>query len=98
MMVGGLNEALEATPEIQSYCDQLKSEVEEKAGTKFDVYECKTYRHQLVAGMNYFVKVYVGNEDYIHLRIYKKLDNSLELSAVKVGLKDHHELKHFQQE
>lgn len=30
-MVGGLNEALEATPEIQSYCDQVSKQRKKKA-------------------------------------------------------------------
>lgn len=37
-----------------------------------------------VAGTNYFVKVETGDEQ-VHLKIWKKLDGTSELSAVQTG-------------
>ena len=36
---------------------QVKSQAEEKAGTTFNQFEAICYRSQVVAGMNYIIKV-----------------------------------------
>jgi len=40
---------------------------------------------QVVAGVNYFVKIDVGGGQYIHARIYKDLQQNLTLNSVQTG-------------
>ncbi|XP_041670171.1 cystatin-B-like [Cheilinus undulatus] len=81
MMCGGLGEPQPADEKIQKLADSLKGAAEEKAGKTFDVFVAKTYATQVVSGTNYFIKVHVGGEDHIHLRVYEKLQcNGGEIS------------------
>lgn len=46
-----------ATPEVQGLVEQLKSQIAGKANAAYEVFEATVYRTQVVAGVNYFIKV-----------------------------------------
>ncbi|KAM9333333.1 cystatin-B-like [Pholidichthys leucotaenia] len=73
MMCGGTGAMEEADAEVQEICDKVRHEVVEKTGKNFVDFIAKRYKTQLVNGTNYFVKVQVGGDEYIHLRIHKAL-------------------------
>ncbi|XP_066502011.1 cystatin-B-like [Hoplias malabaricus] len=86
MLCGGTTEAKDANDEVQKICDEMKPHAEEKAGKKFDVFIAKSYKTQVVAGTNYFIKVHTGGDDCLHLRVYKSLPHAgekLELHSVQ---------------
>ncbi|XP_060949773.1 cystatin-B-like [Limanda limanda] len=88
MMCGGICKVLEADGTVQTICDTMKPHAEAKAGKKYDVFTAKSYTTQVVAGTNYFIKVHVGGDDHVHLRVYKKLPchgDTLELSEIQQG-------------
>ncbi|XP_077864526.1 cystatin-B-like isoform X1 [Saccoglossus kowalevskii] len=58
----------------------VKVKVEEKAGKKLEVYEAKLFATQLVNGINYFVKVHIGNGEYIHVRAHKAFNQEKTVS------------------
>ncbi|XP_048850614.1 cystatin-B-like [Brienomyrus brachyistius] len=98
MLCGGLGNVQDATAEVQQICDEVKPYVEEKAGKTFDVFTAKTFKTQVVAGKNYFIKVYVGGNDYIHLRVYQTLPhagNKLELHSLQTEKNDQDQLAYF---
>ncbi|KAL4624891.1 cystatin-B [Arapaima gigas] len=87
-LCGGLSEQSDATAEVQSICDQIKPDVEVKVGKKYDVFIAKAFKTQVVAGTNYFIKVHVGEDDFVHVRVWEKLPcygGELELSGVQTA-------------
>ncbi|XP_071818641.1 cystatin-A-like [Apostichopus japonicus] len=80
-MMGGITEAKEVTEEVQDLVDQVKAEVESAAGTTFDTFNATHYSTQVVSGVNYFVKVDVGNDKFIHVRIYKHFQGNVTYSG-----------------
>lgn len=63
---------------------EIKGKVEEKLNKKFDVFKAIKYRHQLVSGENFFVKVHIGNEEYLHVRFYDDWEKPRNLELFKV--------------
>lgn len=85
-MCGGTSEVKEANDEVQQICNDVKPHAEQKAGKTYDVFTAKSFKTQLVAGTNYFIKVHVGGDDHVHLRVWKKLPcngGELELSSMQ---------------
>ncbi|XP_069015507.1 cystatin-B-like [Embiotoca jacksoni] len=86
MLCGGSSDIKDADEKVQKICDTVKQKVEEKAGKTYDVFTAKSYTQQLVAGTNYFIKVHVGGDDHVHIRVYEKLPchgGELELSDMQ---------------
>lgn len=97
---GGLSEVKKATEEVQNICDQVKSQAEAKARTTFDQFKAICYRTQVVKGMNYFIKIDVGDTpyNYVHLRVYQSLPqdgSTLTVNAIKTGMKESDPLEYF---
>ncbi|KAM7390449.1 hypothetical protein PAMA_008553 [Pampus argenteus] len=55
----------------QKYCDQVKSEVEEKTGKEYTEYVAVQYRIEPAGGRNFLIKVHVGGDNYLHMIVYE---------------------------
>ncbi|XP_005071579.1 cystatin-A [Mesocricetus auratus] len=98
MIPGGLSEARPATPEVQEIADQVRAQLEEKTNEKYEKFEAIEYKTQVVAGVNYFIKVDVGNSQYVHLKVYKGLpgqNEGLQLSGYQTDKTKDDELSYF---
>nr|XP_058951946.1 cystatin-B-like [Pocillopora verrucosa] len=98
MACGAPGQEMKANEEVQTIVNEVKSQAEAKAGTTFNEFKAISYRTQLVAGTNYFVKVKVGDLSYVHLRIYQTLPHAgstLELTAIKTELSEGDSLDYF---
>ncbi|XP_073473561.1 cystatin-A-like [Aquarana catesbeiana] len=96
---GGLGEVKPSNQAVQVICDLFKAEIEQKSGKNFVTYEAVEYKTQLVAGVNFFVKIHVGAEQYIHLRIYWELpfeEDGISLTAFQLGKTKEEEIVHFE--
>ncbi|XP_007493843.2 cystatin-B-like [Monodelphis domestica] len=98
MMVGGLSPSKPANEKIQYLVDQVKSQYQEKSNEECEVFEAICYKTQMVAGIIYFVKVYIGNHQYIHLKVFQSLPYKNEppqLLNYQTGKTEDDELTYF---
>ena len=74
MMCGAFTPGTEpADQEVKDKVLQMKANAETEAGRAFELFEAVCYRTQVVAGTNYMVKVRVGGDEFIHVKIYETL-------------------------
>ncbi|KAM6211035.1 cystatin-A-like [Sarcoramphus papa] len=73
MMPGGLSETKPATPEVQHIVNQVKPQFESRENKTYNIFKAIAYKTQVVAGINYFIKVQVSDADYAHLRVFQSL-------------------------
>ncbi len=90
MMCGGTGPEHEANEEIQQIVDELRDHINQKTGQNYASLKAISYRSQVVAGMNYFVKVIYN----IH---FKNLFNSkLMYKKVNTGTDEHLHLRIYE--
>ena len=75
MLCGGFNNVQNADNEVQAIIDQVRGEVEAQLGT-VGAYQAVSFTQQVVAGMNYKVKVLVSENEYIHIKVYVPLPHT----------------------
>jgi len=76
-MLGGHSQLLAVDDEIMATLMEFKPTIEEKAGKTFIMFEPCKYTKQVVAGMIYHVKIYVGTE-HIHVKVFVPLPHTGE--------------------
>ncbi|XP_026148100.1 cystatin-B [Mastacembelus armatus] len=97
-MCGGTSDEIAADDSVQKICDSVKHLAEKKSGKNYAVFRAKSYKTQPVAGTNYFIKVDVGEEEFVHLRVYKKLPcygETLELTSMQHSKSFHDPIEYF---
>ncbi|EGC36100.1 hypothetical protein DICPUDRAFT_91899 [Dictyostelium purpureum] len=68
-IVGGIGAKHDADDYVRNLCAQIKVNAENKLATHYNKFEAVSYKKQVVAGTNYFVKVHTDN-GYNHYRIF----------------------------
>ncbi|XP_012291888.1 cystatin-B-like [Aotus nancymaae] len=95
MMCGAPSAMQLATTETQNITDQVRSQLEEKE-KKFPVFKAMSFR--VVAGTNYFIKVHVGDDEFVHLQVLQSLPHEnkpLTLSDYQTNKAKHDELSYL---
>uniref|UniRef100_A0A131Z6C6 Cystatin-A/B n=1 Tax=Rhipicephalus appendiculatus TaxID=34631 RepID=A0A131Z6C6_RHIAP len=96
-LCGGLSEQVkDADDTVKEICEKVRAEVEAKLEKCFPEFTPLKYRTQLVNGINYFVKVHVGNDQHVHVRAHKAFQGEISFSAVQEGKTLEDPLEHFQ--
>jgi cystatin-A/B len=92
-MVGGFGDTHVINDEVAAIAHSVRAQIEHQAGSAFAVFEPHSYKSQVVAGVNYDIKIAVGSDEYIHVRVYWPLPhtgqpNSLTSLVEGKGLHD----------
>ncbi|XP_074656714.1 cystatin-B-like [Tubulanus polymorphus] len=98
-MCGGVQGSRAATAEDQDICEKVKDQVQSKTNKSYPTFTATHVATQVVAGTNYFIKVHVGNDEYIHIRVWQKLPPAMELElheTILTGKKESDPIVHFQ--
>ncbi|XP_068160585.1 cystatin-B-like [Antennarius striatus] len=85
---GGLSKADEPDGKTHELCNTVKPKAQEMADTTFEAFTPIRHKKQVVSGTNHFIKVHVGKDDYVHLRVYEKLPchgGDVELTGIQVS-------------
>ena len=69
-MCGGFGNVSNADESVQQLANSIRDKVEERLNTKFNTYEVASYKTQVVAGTNYKIKIHIGNEAYVHIKVF----------------------------
>jgi cystatin-A/B len=77
-LCGGVGEAKEVTPDVQSMVNSLKdsvaSVISDSKKSKLDPFKAVSFKTQVVAGTNFFIKVAIDDgKEHIHLRVHRSL-------------------------
>ncbi|XP_065575799.1 cystatin-B-like isoform X2 [Artemia franciscana] len=94
-MVGGTSDLKAPDETVMQVTASVRPAVEERLGKRFDIFQPVAYKSQVVAGRNFFVKVHVGNDEYIHLRIYQNIQQQIQLSNVQTGHNRESNIEYF---
>lgn len=99
---GGVGDVKQATVEVQQLADSVKPLVEQSVAShkkdKLHPYKAVSYKSQVVAGVNYFIKVEIdGGKEYLHLRVFRPLgdDSKPVLSRHQESHSQESELSYF---
>uniref|UniRef100_A0A8C7EM90 Cystatin B n=1 Tax=Neovison vison TaxID=452646 RepID=A0A8C7EM90_NEOVI len=87
-----------AGPRLLSPTPGVKAQLEERENKKFTTFKAVEFRSQVVAGTNYFIKVQVDDEEFVHLRVFQSLPHEnkpLALSSYQTNKAKHDELAYF---
>jgi cystatin-A/B len=93
VICGGLSGIFDATDDVKKLCNTVKSEVIKEI--KFTTFEPINYKVQVVAGVNYFVKVKLDDIEYTHLRIHNSLKNETSLHSLQYPKKQYDKIEYF---
>jgi len=91
-LMGGKHAPSEATDKGRELANKHREDIESKTGQKFDIFEPVQQRTQVVAGTNYFMKIRTGANQFVHARIWHKLDGASELHSAEAGKSEADEL------
>jgi len=83
--VGGVGTEQDINGEVKQYALDVQDDAEKKLGKTFSEYDPVSYAQQLVNGINYFIKVEVGHEQYIVVKVYKPFEGPVSFSGAQDG-------------
>ena len=72
-MLGGFGDAKDADDNVKALAKEMKGKAEAALGETYGEFEAVKFKTQVVAGTNYLIKVKVGGDKYVHLKVHVPL-------------------------
>eukprot|EP00045_Choanoeca_perplexa_P002093 m.22982 g.22982 ORF g.22982 m.22982 type:complete len:94 (+) comp11315_c0_seq2:902-1183(+) len=84
-MVGGASAVREADDDIKQIAQNIRGDVEAKAGASFSKFEATHYTSQVVAGTIFNIKIDTGDA-FTHVKVFRSLPPmTFEVQNVETG-------------
>jgi len=80
-MMGGIGDKQAVSEFVHHICDHVKEKLESELGKNLDTFEPLYYKHQVVAGMNYFIKIRVEENVCVHVRVFRSLQGDINYTS-----------------
>jgi len=88
-MLGGFKNVQKADDFIKNLVKKEKANIENKLDATFTVFEPIEYKQQVVAGMNYFIKIKTDNDECLFVKIYVPLKQSNKSNLILTASRGH---------
>jgi len=72
-MLGGFGAAKDADDNVKALAKEMKGKAEAALGETYGEFEAVKFTTQIVNGTNYNIKVKVGGDKYVHLKVHVPL-------------------------
>jgi len=98
MMTGAPSEEKPGDESAQLVADAVRSKIEEQVGAgEIKEFVVESYKTQVVAGTNFFLKIRHAPGKYIHARVFRPLGagKTHELAGVQAGKTKEDQLSYF---
>ncbi|CAK8695484.1 unnamed protein product [Clavelina lepadiformis] len=79
------SETLPVTKRVLAIAIGMRPEVESQTGQKHKVYAAVEYRSKAEKGTLYYIKIFVGSEKYIVIKVLWSIGNRFKLKGVKTN-------------
>lgn len=84
MVPGGWTDTQQADADTQALINQVKGAVSRQENYPLEPYTAISFKSQVVAGVNFIVKVRVNTDDYIHIRIFQPLPGNGQPQLINI--------------
>jgi len=83
-MPGGLTDVKEGDEASQKAADAVRSRIDAQMGGANSIVSFKVvqYKTQVVAGTNFFLKIQIAPEKYIHVKVFRDLQGHYQLTGL----------------
>jgi len=95
---GGMTDVRTIDETARAAANAVRAAVEARNGKPFAVYNPVECASQVVAGVNYFIKVDVGEGVFVHVRVHQSLHGEFKLSGVQLHKTSADPLKYIEPE
>jgi len=91
---GGIGQEQNITAEVAALAETVKADAQTRLGVQFQKYDPISFASQVVNGVNYFIKIDVGDQTIIE-RVYRSFGGAVSLHSVKANLSSNAPITYF---
>ena len=92
---GGVGAVKQPDDSVTEILLSIRPELEKRVGKTFKEYIPVHFKTQVVNGVNYFIKIRVDVNDFVHVRVYKTFQGEIHVHGVQENMTADQEVSFF---